>query len=373
MADQRPAPDGPRHVDESGSLIDVNGNPANANEIAGLHDEPSRGSGGLSLDQQLDLAWNALSNPPAEPPAPQTIPELRVKCEALISRLQDRSTVDIRRWMTLRSDEALWLWDAASKFGNPPAFPDWAQRESQPDDFARALRNEAPTDVTATKSHVLESLRGLLDWLDSVAGDQDVEVDASGHDAQAQLADRDITETTSEAGNAAHRDDEAEAVDSAGPGNHDDNGMSWREAQHEAEQIRSDGERFTSYPKMAKRIGCSRSTLHKAIKDYGTVELQEWASKQRGESRLNAAPEVAAVAIENRPQNREADPADITEDADIELTLAYLLDQAKPEERARIHEMDPAAKRQLAETALKDPDHEDQALRHYRAKRSRRG
>ncbi len=149
-------------------------------------------------------------------------------------------------------------------------------------------------------------------------------------------------------------------------------GMSWRNAKHEAEQIRLNGDPFTSYPKMAKRIGCSRSTLHKAIVTFGTVELQDWASKQRGASRLNAPPEVAAVAIENTPQGREPDPAGIIEDADIDNTLTYLMDEADPNERARINAMDAAQKRRLVELVLRDPDLEEQALRSRKAGRSRR-
>jgi len=148
--------------------------------------------------------------------------------------------------------------------------------------------------------------------------------------------------------------------------------MTWQEVQRAADMIRIRGEPFTSYRKMASTIGCNLSVLHNAIDKHGTAELQEWASKQRGPSRLNAAPEVAAVAFENMPQTREPDPADITENADVEVAMAYLLDQAGPDARAQINAMSPAQQRLLAETLYQDPDQEEQSLRHRRAKRLRR-
>jgi len=149
-------------------------------------------------------------------------------------------------------------------------------------------------------------------------------------------------------------------------------GMGWQEVQDEAERIRLLGKPFTSYRKMASTIGCNLSVLHNAIDKHGTAELQEWASKQRGPSRLNAAPEVAAVAFENTSQAREPAPADITEDGDVDAAMVYLLDQAGPDERAQINAMTPAQRRRLAETIYRDPEQEEQVLRYRRATKTRR-
>lgn len=130
------------------------------------------------------------------------------------------------------------------------------------------------------------------------------------------------------------------------------------------------GEPFTSQQKMADRIGCKKFLVHKAIKN-GSAELKEWASKQRGASRLNASPEEAAVVFENAPQGREPNPMNITEDTDVDVMLAHLMNQAGPGERARINSMSPAEKRQLAETAYRDRNLEEQALRYRLANRSR--
>ncbi len=154
----------------------------------------------------------------------------------------------------------------------------------------------------------------------------------------------------------------------------DDDGMTWQEALDAAEKIRMADKPFTSYRKMAEAIGCTHSVLHDAIAEHGTVELQEWASKQRRASRLNAAPEVSAVAFENTPQAREPDPADITEEGDVDKAMAYLIEQAEksgPEEAARLRKMPADARRLLAETAYRDPDTSEQIFRWSKRQKKR--
>jgi len=147
--------------------------------------------------------------------------------------------------------------------------------------------------------------------------------------------------------------------------------MTWQDAQAELEALRLKGEGFTSRRKMGHRIGCSGFLVQKAI-DKGPVELQEWATKERGASKLNAAPEVAAVTFDSTPQGRESDPADMLQEDDVNTALAYLLNQAGPDERARINALTPAERRRLAETVYRDPDKEEQIDRQRRAKRLRR-
>lgn len=147
-------------------------------------------------------------------------------------------------------------------------------------------------------------------------------------------------------------------------------GMGWQEAQKEAEKNRLCGKPFTSYNKMAETIGCSSTVLHKAIHTHGTVELQEWASKQRGVSRLNATPEVAAVAFKNAPQGRETDPAEILYNCDVDSVLAKLKAEVSPDDWERItKDMTPAELRAIAETAYRDPDKEEQNQRYAEVKK----
>lgn len=157
----------------------------------------------------------------------------------------------------------------------------------------------------------------------------------------------------------------------ANPSKAGSDGPNWQDVQAELERLRLKGERYTSQQKLADKVGCSKFLVQKAIAN-GPVELQEWASKEHGASRLNASPEVAVVAFENTPDGRETDPANILHDCDVDVVLGKLLDEASPEEQARIHGMTPAEKRQLAETVYRDRDAEEQALRQRRARLARR-
>ena len=151
----------------------------------------------------------------------------------------------------------------------------------------------------------------------------------------------------------------------------DGDAMTWQNVLVELDDRRLRGDKFTSQAKMAEAIGggCKKGQVQKAI-SKGTAELQEWASKTRGASRKSAAPEMSAIVLGSTPQSRERDPADILEQPDIDAATAYLLEQASPDERGRINAMSPAERRQLAETAYRDPDTEEQAQR--KRKRPRR-
>jgi hypothetical protein len=149
------------------------------------------------------------------------------------------------------------------------------------------------------------------------------------------------------------------------------NGWTWQTVLAKLDEIRLTGKRFTSRQRLASDIGCTKFLVQKAISN-GTAEVQAWATKPRRPSRLNAAPEVAAVAFDDTPQAREPDPADITEEGDIDAAMAYLLDQAGPAERARINAMSPAEKRVLAETFYRDPDQEEQQSRYDELRRSKK-
>jgi len=75
--------------------------------------------------------------------------------------------------------------------------------------------------------------------------------------------------------------------------------------------------------------------------------------------------------LKKTPQTREPIPGDTVEDKDVEAMLQRLLEEANPDERARIHAMSFAEKRQLAETAYRDPDLEEQALKHKKRRKLR--
>lgn len=114
------------------------------------------------------------------------------------------------------------------------------------------------------------------------------------------------------------------------------------------EDLRLNGERYTSERKLARLIGCKKFLVGKAI-GLGSVELQDWAKRQRGVSRLNVTPEVSEIVLDNAAQRRERDPSDYLPDDDVELEFRRVLEMAGPEELAKLHAMTPAQKRQLVE------------------------
>jgi len=152
-------------------------------------------------------------------------------------------------------------------------------------------------------------------------------------------------------------------------------GVSWKEAQADLEDCRLRGEAYTSRADYAKRLGCAPATIQKAI-DRGPVELQEWAARDRGPSRLGMAPEAAAVALKTTPQSREPVPGEAIEEPDVDAALRFLIEQARrkspaaaAETEARIQNMDPTARRSLAEMVYDDPDKAEQAERYRRAEK----
>lgn len=152
----------------------------------------------------------------------------------------------------------------------------------------------------------------------------------------------------------------AQAAEPAKP-NAKPSGMTWPEAQVQLERIKATGKAFTSQREMAERIGCGPSTVTKAIENGG-ADLQDWASKKRGAASRKVVATIDGAIGDATPQNREADPADILDDDDVDKAMRALMEQAEPNERARINAMSPADRRALAELAFSDPDAEEQIM-----------
>ena len=53
---------------------------------------------------------------------------------------------------------------------------------------------------------------------------------------------------------------------------------------------------------------------------------------------------------------------------DVDPAMQYLIDQAGPEDQERLSKMDPAERRQMAETAYNDPDTAEQIWRRRKSK-----
>ncbi len=101
--------------------------------------------------------------------------------------------------------------------------------------------------------------------------------------------------------------------------------MTWQSAAERLERLRAQGEPWTSYHKLAKRLNCSSGTVHKAIRQ--TPELQSWAKRLTGT--VVRATSINEVVTDRIPQCREPDPKD---DAAIREYLER--DNLTPDERA---------------------------------------
>jgi hypothetical protein len=135
-------------------------------------------------------------------------------------------------------------------------------------------------------------------------------------------------------------------------------GMPWQEAAERLERLRAQGEAYTSRREYAKRFVCSSSTIQKAIRE--TPSLRPWASRKRKSA--PRAQSLNEVVIDNTPQQHEPDPAGVMEQEDIDRALRYLIEQASPDEKARVLAMPPDQQRKLAKLAYEDPDRGDQIL-----------
>jgi len=174
----------------------------------------------------------------------------------------------------------------------------------------------------------------------------------------------------------------ADASSGSGDGNEPAGGdeamdaMEWRDSVRLLEKKRQDGQRWTSYEKMAQLLAnetgrtCSQSTVHKAV--VRTPALKEWATRPASSTlRMPSINGPDNPTLDGTPDERQPDPSDITEPGDIDAALDYLVKQAEesgPKAVARLSEMDPAQKRALAELAYQDPDKAEQIYR-YREKR----
>ena len=122
-------------------------------------------------------------------------------------------------------------------------------------------------------------------------------------------------------------------------------GMTWRDVQGKLLVMCENGEPYIKIADLAKRCGCSRSTLHKAIK--GSTKLKGW-QKQHARRSLKAQ-SINPVVMDNA-RSEVADPADVLTDDEVDATFARLLQEAEPEERASLNSMTQAQRRDLVRT-----------------------
>jgi hypothetical protein len=105
--------------------------------------------------------------------------------------------------------------------------------------------------------------------------------------------------------------------------------MTWQKAAERLERLRQRGDPFTSRGKLAKQLGCSTFTVHKAIKQ--TASLQAWAKRAPAKAKVQQG--IEGPVLDNTPESREPNPQD--EAAEIEVRKVF--ETAPADERAFLH------------------------------------
>ena len=130
----------------------------------------------------------------------------------------------------------------------------------------------------------------------------------------------------------------------------------WQDVQKRLLEFHHRGEEFTSFRKLAKRLGVrSTSTVSKAINN--SDELTEW--KERHNQNRITKPRASSLnegVQDNAVQHREADPAKFVPDDDVDTVMARLIEEASPKERARLNAMTSEERRTLAEAVQSQSD-----------------
>lgn len=122
-------------------------------------------------------------------------------------------------------------------------------------------------------------------------------------------------------------------------------GRDWRQVQLELLAKRERGEPYTSARKLAMELGCSDSTIRKAIKHSET--LGGWAKRSMPGTPASAR-SLNDVILDTKPQSREANPLDQVSDEESDQIFRRLLDQASKEERLKLLALGPGDRELLA-------------------------
>lgn len=100
-------------------------------------------------------------------------------------------------------------------------------------------------------------------------------------------------------------------------------GMTVPEVAKQLECIRSQGQPWSSYNKLASQIGCSSRTVHTAVQ--GTPELKAWANSSGRVA--SKAQSLNPVVTDRTAQSTEPDPAD-------EAAIREFIENADPQTKA---------------------------------------
>ena len=216
-----------------------------------------------------------------------------------------------------------------------------------PVDQTRHLLRVQPELLTPDAQVAFQELPGLVrDWLTADTGTF-TQIRAAFCDAIRGLLDRDgsgakAPPPTGVAGDDRHQGragkgegDAADATSTLEPENREQldtssaepAGMSWQEAAERLERLRTQGEPFTSQQKLGDDLGCSSSTINKAIMKTPTLHAWANARSARQPAEVSRAQSLNNPVTDRTAQNRELDPKD-------EAAIREFIEQADPETKA---------------------------------------
>jgi hypothetical protein len=116
------------------------------------------------------------------------------------------------------------------------------------------------------------------------------------------------------------------------------------------------GEKYTSIGHIAKRIGCSKSTVSAAINS--SPILEKWKQLGLSNRRRSGVSSLTKKVLAKQPQKTEPDPAQAASDTgpDDDAILEMLIEESEPDGRAAIHSMPPAQQKELVSMIRKNSD-----------------
>lgn len=153
-------------------------------------------------------------------------------------------------------------------------------------------------------------------------------------------------------------------------------GKGWRDVITYLEDCYRDGSKWQSLEYYAQEIGVGVTCVRTTIRDRARKEIQDWAAGQRGASAIDALPLEGAV-IDSVADTKTADPADITEKADVDWAMEYLLEEYaadNPKLKSELLSKTPAERRAIADIVYSDgaPDIQDKIMAWRKAKTAAR-
>ena len=122
----------------------------------------------------------------------------------------------------------------------------------------------------------------------------------------------------------------------------------WKEVQTRLLAMRKKGKPYTSMADLARRCECGSSTVHKAI--HASAELEGWMARHTKATVLPHATSLSDIVTENTPQESENEPSDVLIKHDIDIEMRRLIEQASPEEKARMNTMNEEERCELVKT-----------------------